>query len=273
MDMLFNDPRVNKIKASELAYWLLSRGISTITTDEIATLLSIPKNQVPQRLASPKKRGEIVLLANGLWVPVPPDYKTWGAPPAIDVIDALMRHKNADYYVGWLSAAALHGASHHAPQVFQVAVSHAIREKDFGRSRLRFYQRNHVNLIKKASFETKSGYALVSTREMTLLDIACDISAVGGIDNAANLIIELVEASSPDFDVLLDISKHYPTSAIRRLGYLMEQFTGASSLGRLQSISEERKAAISSLDPQSANAGPIDKHWQLRINKEVSPDV
>jgi hypothetical protein len=36
-----------------------------------------------------------------------------------------------------------------------------------------------------------------------MLDIVNDIGIVGGIDNAANLIIELCETNQPDINVLL----------------------------------------------------------------------
>jgi predicted transcriptional regulator of viral defense system len=262
-----------RVKASELANWLMARGISTVSTDDIAALLGIPKNQVSQRLAAPKKRSEMVLLINGLWAPVPPEYMAWGAPPAIDIIDALMRYMDTAYYVGWLSAAELLGASHHAPQIFQVAVSNGRRTRTIGRSRLQFYRRDRIHLAATIRIESKSGYVYVSTRETTLLDIAESIGFVGGIDNAANLIIELCDASVPDIESLAALAIHYPSSAIRRLGYLMEHYSGVSALGKLRAISDERKTSASLLDPLSANTGVIDKHWRLKINREVDPDV
>jgi predicted transcriptional regulator of viral defense system len=267
------NPQNERVRATELALWLLSRGISSITTDEIAVLLAIPINQVPQRLAALKRRGEIVLLANGVWAPVPPEYAAWGAPPAIDIIDAIMKHFDVKYYVGWLSAAALHGASHQAPQVFQVATSRAIREKMIGRSKLRFYHRTHISSITTVDVESRSGSIPISSKETTMLDIVNDIGIVGGIDNAANLIIELCETYQPDIDALLALSTHYPTSAIRRLGFLMERFTDIIVLDQLKSISDKRKTPMSMLDPQSANIGWVDKYWKLKINREVYPDV
>ena len=215
----------------------------------------------------------MVLLANGLWAPVPPEYMTWGAPPAIDIIDALARFMNVDYYVGWLSAAALHGASHHAPQVFQVAVSRAIRPKTIGRSKLQFYHRSHISFAVTVNAETRNGAVPISSVETTMLDIAGDVGIVGGIDNMANLIMELCEAAAPDFDVLAALSGHYPSSAIRRLGFIMEHFAGISAPEQLKSASDNRKTSPSLLDPLSANTGSIDKRWQLKINREVCPDV
>jgi predicted transcriptional regulator of viral defense system len=262
-----------RIKASELAERLLSWGVSSATTDHIADLLAIPKNQVPQRLAPLKKRGLMVPLAKGLWAPVPPEYLVWGAPPALDIIDALMCHLSLDYYVGWLSAAALHGASHHAPQTFQVAVSRTVRAKTIGRSRFQFYHRNHIHFVSLVKTESKNGAVPVSSKETTMLDIASDIGYAGGINNVANLIIEMCEAGEPDLYVLAALSNHYPASAIRRLGYLLERFTDVLGLERLKVISDQRGTAVSLLNPLSINVGNIDKNWMLKINQEVDPDI
>ena len=262
-----------RVKASELTAWLLAHGISSVTTDEVAALLGIPKNQVPQRLAAPQKRKEIVLLVNGLWAPVPPEYKAWGAPPAIDIIDPLMRRLNIAYYVGWLSAAVYLGASHHAPQVFQVAVSYGRRARTVGRSRFQFYKRDHIDLAVTIKIESKSGFVPVSNRETTLLDIADGIGFIGGIDNAANLIIELCEASPPDIKELALLAAHYPASAVRRLGFLMEHFTNVSALEPLKAISDSKNTSVSLLDPHTGSIGTVDKYWNLKINREVSPDI
>jgi len=262
-----------KIKASDTVNWLLSHGVSSITTDELAALLGIPKNQVPQRMAALKRRKEIISPAQGLWIPVPPEYMTWGAPQAIDMINAMMKHLNAVYYVGWLSAAALLGASHHAPQVFQVATSRAIKARTVGRSRIKFYNRERVNQVPLIQVATKNGEVSVSSRETTLLDVSNDIWNVGGIDHAANLIIELCETAEPDMDVLVALSELYPVTAGRRLGFLMANYTESRGLDKLELACAKRDMALSLLSPQAGYNGAVDARWNIRINQEVSPDV
>ena len=269
----FFNPQTERIKASELSRWLLSRGISTISTDEIATLLAVPINHVPQRLAALKKRGEIVLLSHNLWIPVPPEYMTWGAPPAIDIIGALMKHHNINYYVGWLSAASLLGSSHHAPQVFQVAVSNKIRDKTIGRSKLQFYKRSHINNVSLSNYETKNDIVKISSLETTMFDIVTDIGLIGGIDNAANLIIEICDAKTPNIKEIIKLSKFYPVSATRRLGYIFENFTKINTSEIFIVSKESSITSYSLLDPQSENFGSIDNKWKLKINKKVEPDI
>jgi predicted transcriptional regulator of viral defense system len=183
-----------------------------------------------------EKKNRIVSPARGLWIPVPPEYTSWGAPPAIEIIDATMKYLKADYYVGWLSAAALYGAAHHAPQVFQVAVSRAIRERNIGRSKIQFYARSHIGSVPVVHKETRSGTVIASSPETTLLDVASDIQLSGGLNNAANIITELTQETPPDMELLVATAEFYPVSAIRRLGWILENFTDVADTESLRSL-------------------------------------
>ncbi|MEG2459401.1 MAG: hypothetical protein RSA89_06300, partial [Raoultibacter sp.] len=66
MNKIINNTYEGAIKAVELSDWLISRGISSLSTKEIAHLLGIPENQVSQRMASLKKRGVMATPARGL---------------------------------------------------------------------------------------------------------------------------------------------------------------------------------------------------------------
>ena len=65
---------------------------------------------------------------------VPLEYLHAGGPPPSLFIDDLMKAMERPYYVGLLSAAALHGASHQQPQEFQVFSDRPIRPIQVGRS-------------------------------------------------------------------------------------------------------------------------------------------
>jgi predicted transcriptional regulator of viral defense system len=214
----------------------------------------------------------MVSPARGLWMPVSPEYTSWGAPPAIEVIDATMKHLHADYYVGWLSAAALHGASHHAPQVFQVASSRAIRDRNVGRSKIQFFHRSHIKSVPIVYKETRSGTVAISSPETTLLDVATDLSISGGLNNVANIMIELCEEKPPDMNLLIAAATVYPISSIRRIGWLLEKYTDVSNTDQLHSLSEEGKKNPSKLLPTSNYKG-FDNRWNIYINAEVEADV
>jgi predicted transcriptional regulator of viral defense system len=247
---------------------MLARGRSSATTTELADLLRVPADVVRVRLHPYVQRGEWVSPARGLWIPVPLEYRLWGAPPGIDIIDAMMGHLRVPYYVGWLAAAELYGAAHHAPQVFQVAVGHHVGDRQVGRTRFRFATRTAVTLLPTTQRVTRTGHATVSTREITMLDIAADVAIAAGLDNAATTIVGLAE---DDLDVaaLARWSTHFPASAVRRLGWILHTHSDRTDLDPLHRAAAARREAPSLLSPTGPRSGPIDRRWSLQINAEI----
>ena len=144
MNHIIETTQAGSVPASGLPDWALSHGITSLTTEEVMHLCALPANQVSQRMAALRKGSKLFSPARGLWVPISPEYRTWGAPDPMRYIGDMMAHLGTDYLVGWLSAAERHGASHHAAQVFQVATGKAVKARAFGRSRLEFYSRSYV---------------------------------------------------------------------------------------------------------------------------------
>jgi len=261
------------VKATETASWLLSRGINAATTEDISGLIGVPENQVRQRMASLVKRREMVSPARGLWIPVPFEYRQWGAPEATQFIDFMMRHLNAQYYVGWMTAASFYGASHHAPQVFQVAVSKAVNNRMIGRSDIRFYQRSNVGALPTTRIKTATGAITVSTRAATMLCAANDTDLVAGLDNAANIIMELSETDEPFLDEVSTCAYLFPITALRRLGWILENYTDTKGLDKIQEISQQSPVRLSKLSMYHSYSNHVDEKWSLNINVEVEPDV
>lgn len=260
-------------KASGLSSWMLSHGVMAMSTEEIASLLDIPPAQVRVRLASQRRSGAIVSPSRGLWVPVPPERVAWGAPEPGAYIDDMMAHLECGYYVGWLSAASLHGAQHQAVQEFQVATSKNVADRQVGRSRLRFLARSRVGVVPDARMEVSSSLARVSTVGVTMLDVAEDLDVSGGLDNAATVIAELAwEAEGFLRDVLV-AAPAYSAAAVRRLGWILENIAGVDGLEGLERFAASRKKSPSYLSPVSQKVGRLDSRWNLIVNKEVDPDV
>jgi predicted transcriptional regulator of viral defense system len=220
-------------------------------------------------MAAALRRHEWVTPARGLWVPVPAEYQTWGGPPATEFIDAMMGFMGVEYYVGWLSAAALHGSAHHAPQITQVATSRSIRERTVGRVRLHFQTRSAVNLLPVVVKTVRSGKVRISTPEVTALDLCSDIELAGGMGNVATVIEGLVEESGLDEGRLIATSQLFSPASVRRLGWLMENHTDVGMLDALAKTAADMTGRPSKLDTFSPIRGELDKRWMLRINTEV----
>jgi len=265
--MKFSDhPR--SIKTAQSADWALSRGVSSWTTAQIAELLAVPVSQVPQRMSAAKSRGEWITPARGLWVPVAPEFRGWGGPPATEFISDLMNHFGISYYIGWLAAASVYGAAHHASQTTHMATSRLVRDRQIGRAQLFFHVRTRVTEIPTVEKMARSGPYLISTPEITALDIASDIAISGGLDNAATVIVDLTDESSLNDQALSSCAPLYSDAAVRRVGWIIEHFT-EQRVDVLADYVAHLTSAPSRLHPSLPLAGRIDERWQICINTSV----
>lgn len=259
------------VRPANLADWMLARGRSSATTAELSELLGLAPELVRVRLNPYVHRGQWVSPARRLWVPVPVEYRLWGAPEGIEVIDTMMRHLDVLYYVGWLTAAALHGAAHHAPQVFQVAVSRHVADREVGRTKFRFATRQNLPALPVIERTTRSGVARVATPEVTVLDLASDLALAGGIDNAATVILGLAE-DRLDVVALAELSRIFPAAAVRRAGWILETIGGRDDLQPLVEATQSRKEAASLLTAPGPKSGTMDRRWSLRVNADVDAE-
>lgn len=273
MDLLKTYSSEIPVKATELSDWLLARGIPAVTTAEAAQLMDVPGPRIRQLLATPRAKGRFVSPSRGLWVLVPPDRLAWGAPEPVAYLDALMAHLNAGYYVGWLSAAALHGASHQAPQVFQVAVSRRVEERQVGRSRLRFLVRGAVGSVPTSRIATSGGIATVSTPGATMLDVMEDLDEASGLDNAVTVAVELARENEGFMGDVLAAARLHSDSAVRRLGWALDEVAGIGGLDELERVAAGTATSPSLLSPHSPRTSHVNRRWMLNVNKEVDPDL
>ncbi len=232
----------------------------------------MPVNQVSQRLVSLRRHSLVFSPARGLWVPVPAGYRTWGAPDPLLYIDDMMRHLGAGYLVGWLTAAERHGASHQAPQAFQVATSRSLRNRDFGRSRMRFYVRSYAASAPCSQRELAKTGACVATPGMTMLMLAADPGICGGVSNVATVIVELSEENPGCADELLATASLFADAAARRVGHILDEFGAGAPDGLLRHCTG-LASQPSYLSPLAPKAGAMDSTWNVVLNEKVDPDL
>ena len=170
---------------------LIGEGRYTATTDEIVALTGADADAVRHGLTRLRRQDRVFTPARSFHVMVPAEFRSWGAVPAPWFIDAMMRHLRRDYYVALLSAASHHGASHQAPQAFQVVTDRHLDDRDFGRIRLRFYRSRFVSQMPIEIVNTPTGTMAVSAREGTVADIVERPRDSGGLNNAATIIAEI----------------------------------------------------------------------------------
>jgi predicted transcriptional regulator of viral defense system len=191
----------------------------------------------------------------------------------VEFVAALMRHLGQpDYYVGWLAAAALHGAAHHAPQVTQVATGRPIRDRVVGRIRVRCLTRSALADVPIVDHMARSGPVRVSSPEATLMDLAADLAEAGGIDNVANVVAKLADERGVDVAEVVRLARSRPAAVGRRLGWLLEHFTTVGGLDPLAGV-VAADGAWSLLDSMSVARGSVDPRWNVKVNADVEVDL
>lgn len=261
-----------RVRVSELADWALSHGMSSFTKEDVSQICGVPRNHVSQLLTTLRNNGKVFSPSRGLWVPIPPEYRTWGAPDPALYIDDMMAHLNVEYLVGWLNAAARHGAAHHAVQVFQVAANRLVRNREFGRSRLEFFARNYVGAIEPSKELKRSTGMNIAPPGTTMLMLAADPQICGGMGNVATVIVELAEENQDFSRSLVRDAEYFPSSALQRVGWLLDRF-GEGAPEELEFLRPSAMSQISLLVPSGSRTGELDSKWKIVVNEEVEPDL
>ncbi|MGC2375395.1 MAG: type IV toxin-antitoxin system AbiEi family antitoxin [Solirubrobacteraceae bacterium] len=255
---------------AELPDALLSEGRYSLTAIEAAELADVPLAHVYPGLARLRRRGVLFSPARGFYVVVPPEYRSWGVLPGELFIDGMMRALDRSYYVSLLTAAAMHGASHQAPQVFQVMVDRHVPNRDIGRVRLRFYVNEHIDQLAVEERQVDTGRLRIATRETTLVDLIAHPDEAGGLNNLATVIVEI-----GDIDVveLARLAAMRSRSLARRLGWLLDQFRDDLDLQPLREAVLATGTYPTRLVRALPARGPIDPSWNLQVNTSVEPDL
>jgi predicted transcriptional regulator of viral defense system len=248
---------------------LISRGRYWATTAELEELTGQKDAVLRTSIARLSKEGRLFSPARGLYVVVPAEYRSWRVLPAEWFIDAMMKHLRRPYYVGFLNAAALHGASHQTPQTFRVVTTGPLKDRDIERVRLRFTTTEHVTDMPTEQRTVNTGYMTVATSETTVVDLAWRPSLGGGISNVATVLKEIGEL---DTELLARIAPLRNRPTVRRLGWLIERLRPDLDTHWLRVVARPQEGEPALLVP-GRRSGTLDRRWGLRINATVEPDV
>lgn len=218
-------------------------------------------------------RGRVAKAKDYFYVIVPLEYAAAGAPPASWFVHDLLAAMALPYYVGLLTAAAQHGASHHAPQEFQVVTDRYIRPIEVGRAKVRFFTSKFVKEAAVTSVKTPTGTMRVSTPETTVVDLLRFSKAAGQLDNAATVIAELSSLLDPK--KLLNAVKlvgDIPNS--QRLGYVLEHVHARQAVGPLREWLGSRSPKCVPLRAgHRSQDGATDRRWNVTVDRPLEVDT
>jgi predicted transcriptional regulator of viral defense system len=254
----------------QLPAHLLKQGRYSFTLAEARELLGLTEPSAIAALSRLKKGGHLFSPAQGFYVLVPAEYQSWGVLPADWFVDAMFEYLQQPYYAAFLTAAASHGASHHAPQVFQLMTPARLKPRDIGRVRLRFYRSRHFTRAETIELTVPTGSLTVATKETTVVDLVANPRQGGGYDNVATIVREI---GALDGAALARIASPRGLAVVRRVGWLVESFGEVDELEALRQAARLDQGEASPLDPGRGRSGNVEKRWSLRVNRRVEPEL
>ena len=170
----------SRLKASSLMAELAANGRYHFTTAEMRAALGVSEAATRLSLSRLAQKRLIASPARGFYVILPPEYKRLGCLPADQFIPALMAHLKRPYYAALLSAAQYHGAAHHRPQTFQVALDRSRRSISCGAVDVSFIVRKRLSEVPIQNLNTPRGTVRVSSVEATAVDVVGYEKQIGG---------------------------------------------------------------------------------------------
>jgi AbiEi antitoxin C-terminal domain len=208
-------------------------------------------------------RGRIVKAKDYFFVIVPLEYATAGGPPASWFIHDLMAAMHRPYYVGLLTAAGLHGASHQQSQEFQVLTDRPIRPIIVGRARIRFFATRFVEGVAVMHAKTPTGSMRVSTPESTAVDLVRFAKSAGQLDNVATVISELVSKLDPTKLVAAaKVIGDVPNA--QRLGYVLDRVRGRDLAEPLRHwVERQSPHPVFLRSHRRGHEGNADRRWNV----------
>lgn len=267
-----------KFNATTLANYidsLQSNGRYTFNRLEAIAALQITPNAFKLAALRLAKKKRLVRLKNNFYAIVPIEYQEFGAPPVAWFIDYLMQFNQQPYYVGLLSAAALHGAAHQQSQVFQVVTTKTLRSIQAGRARIKFLTKKKITPNSYQPVKTPTGYMNVSTPEITAFDLVRYVKSAGHFNLVATILSELQERL--DVDRLRNILKleNLETANMQRLGYLLELVEADKKVITLlkQEIKKIKPRAIPLRPDKPYEQSQKNSDWMLYINETIESDI
>lgn len=241
---------------------LLSDGVVSITASRLAERAGTTPESTHLAAHGAKKRKKIFSPTKGLYVLVPPEYRAWGVVPADWFIDDMMTHLGRTYYLGFLTAAARHGASHQAAQVFQVVTDRPVADRVVGSIRMQFHSTSYVRNRPTQRMTGPTGTLIVATPETCALDLAERPDLGGGV----NLLLEVLGGLPLHAERLIEAARARSRATVRRCGWILERTHPQLELEGLRNLAAPGAGDDTPLVAAGERRGSHDRGWGILVN-------
>lgn len=198
-----------------------TQGRLVASVEELVKLSGLTLTAVSRQLEHLSPRVVRLPGRPSAYLMVPPEHRVRGAPPVAGWLDAYFHLRGDAYYLGLLSAAALHGSSRQAVQVTQIFATKPLRPMDIGRLHLDFYVKATLGKTPLTQLPGMPAPLAVSTPEATALDLIAYSHRIGGISRVTQVIADLKSAMTLT-GLRQALTAETQTSVKQRLGYVLQ---------------------------------------------------
>ena len=250
-----------------------AKGRYAFTLEELKSKLDVTDKAILQNLFRLKAKNKIVQIRKGFYTILPAEYSRYGIIPSNMYLDDMMLSLNKKYYLGLLSAAAIHGASHQqSMETFVITEKPALRDIKNKKLKINFLIKNEWNKEDIQKVKTDAGYISVSSPELTALDLLYYVDTIG-MNRVITILKELIEVIKPS--ILSKTAKNYSQiAAIQRLGYLLEYELGNEKLSQaLYTTIANKKGTNIPLMPGKNKKGNTNSKWRIINNITIESDL
>jgi len=243
-------------------------GRYSVTLSELRDRFNVSEKAILQNIYRLKRKNQLAHVRKEFYVIVPPQYSIRGMVPTTLFIADMMNYLNRDYYVGLLSAAALHGAGHQQPMIFQVMTKKPpLRNIKNQKLSVSFYTITNWEYDQITEKKTETGYLRISSPELTAFDLVYHNKKIGGLNRILPILEDLSETIKSS--VLTKTAKTQKTPNIQRLGYLLDELEYESLANSLFKFLGNKPKEISLSLAHKERTGPINEKWRIFVNTDL----
>jgi hypothetical protein len=207
-----------------------------------------------------------------VYLTVPNEDRVRGAPPVAAWLHDYLRLRETFYYVGLLSAAALHGSTAQATLVSQVLVPTIRRPTEIGRTRIEFITKRGLDTTPLAAVAGLPAPLNVSSPEATVFDLIAYSHRIGGIVRA----IEVTQGLRPTLSIgglNRAVGAGVPATILQRAGYLFETLGWAPLADAVERALPARFPATALQTRGRVTASTPDSRWVVVDNIQLRRGV
>ena len=241
----------------------------TITVKEAANILSITRTKAAKMLAHWTKKGWLLRVRRGLYVPIPLESRTTDISLEDPWLIAVRLF--APCYIGGWSAAEYWDLTDQIYRTIVVVTAKKVRKRNNVISGTKFLARN---MSIKNIFGTKNVWrgvakVLVSNPTRTIIDMLMDPQLGGGIRPTVDMFNNYLSSDNKQMDLLIEYAQRLSNGAVfKRLGFLLEHLASEEKVA-INSCKSAITKGNAELDPTLEKFQLVTK-WRLWLPKSWS---